>query len=34
MATTKARAFVAFVEHLLDGHGGSTEADPDSTLVD
>ncbi|CAN7762812.1 LysR substrate-binding domain-containing protein [Caballeronia sp. LjRoot31] len=34
MATTKARAFVAFVEHLFDGHGGSTEADPKSTLAD
>ncbi|CAN7781414.1 LysR substrate-binding domain-containing protein [Caballeronia sp. LjRoot34] len=34
MATTKARAFVAFVEHLFDGHGGSTEADPKSTLID
>ena len=34
MATTKARAFVAFVEHLFDGHGGGSEADPAATLID
>jgi len=34
MATTKARAFVAFVEHLFDGHGGRSEADPTSTSID
>jgi DNA-binding transcriptional LysR family regulator len=34
MATTKARAFVAFVEHLLGGQGGSAEVDPESTLAD
>jgi len=30
MATTKARAFVAFVEHLLAANGGGTEVDPES----
>jgi hypothetical protein len=34
MATTKARAFIAFVEHLLGGHGGSPEVDPESTFAD
>ena len=34
MATTKARAFVAFVEHLFDGHSGGSEADPTSTSID
>ena len=34
MATTKARAFVAFVEHLFDGHSGGSEADPTSTTID
>jgi DNA-binding transcriptional LysR family regulator len=34
MATTKARAFVAFVEHVLGGYGGGTQLDPTSTLVD
>ena len=34
MATTKARAFVAFVEHLFDGHSGGSEADPASTSID
>ncbi len=34
MATTKARAFVAFVEHLLRRHAGSTEVDPESTFAD
>jgi DNA-binding transcriptional LysR family regulator len=34
MATTKARAFVAFVEHMLGGYGGGTQFDPESTLVD
>jgi DNA-binding transcriptional LysR family regulator len=33
MATTKARAFVAFVEHLLGGQSGA-EVDPASTLAD
>jgi len=34
MATTKARAFVAFVEHLFDGHGGRLGAGSTSTLID
>jgi DNA-binding transcriptional LysR family regulator len=34
MATTKARAFVAFVEHLLGRHVGSAEADPESAVAD
>ena len=34
MATTKARAFVAFVEHLFDGYGGKSDADPASTSID
>ena len=31
MVTTKARAFVAFVEHLLGAHGGGAGVDPEST---
>jgi DNA-binding transcriptional LysR family regulator len=34
MATTKARAFVSFVEHLFGGHGDGTEVDPEPTCVD
>lgn len=34
MATSKARAFVAFVEHLFDRDGGNTQIDPESTFVD
>jgi hypothetical protein len=34
MATTEARAFVAFVEHLLGGHDGSAAIDPGSTFAD
>jgi DNA-binding transcriptional LysR family regulator len=34
MATSKARAFVAFVEHLFGRHGSSTQVDPESTFVD
>jgi DNA-binding transcriptional LysR family regulator len=34
MATTKARAFVAFVEHLLGRQASSTEVDPESTFAD
>lgn len=34
MATSKARAFVAFVEQLFGRHSGSTQVDPASTFVD
>jgi hypothetical protein len=34
MATTKARVFVSFVEHLFGGQGGGTEVDPEPTFVD
>jgi DNA-binding transcriptional LysR family regulator len=36
MATSKARAFVAFVEHLFgrQGDGSGTQVDPESTLAD
>lgn len=34
MATTKRRAFVAFVEHLLGGHDGSAAIGPESTGAD
>jgi DNA-binding transcriptional LysR family regulator len=33
MATTKARAFVAFVEHLLGGYGSGIQVDSEPTLV-
>lgn len=34
MATSKARAFVAFVEQLFGSHSGNTQVDPESTFVD
>ncbi|WP_176059555.1 LysR family transcriptional regulator [Paraburkholderia sp. BCC1876] len=34
MATSKARAFVAFVDQLFGRHSGSTQVDPASTFVD
>jgi DNA-binding transcriptional LysR family regulator len=34
MATSKARAFVAFVEHLFEGYGGNTPVGSESKLVD